>query len=141
MIEQHITISASPETVWEFWTDPQLLCAWWGSSAEVEPEPGGSIRVEMSEGPVMVGAFVELEPYRRLVFSFGWEDNPVGHPMSPGSTRVEVTLTPSGGNTELVLRHTDVPQEHADSHAEGWLLYAGKRLPEAIRRHHIPTRA
>lgn len=140
MIEQRIRISAAPKTVWGFWTDPQLLAEWWGTSAETDPIPGGMIRVEMSDdGPVMIGVFIEVEPYRRLVFSFGWEHNPTDHPMSPGSTRVEVTLTPDGDDTEVHLLHSDVPPEHAEAHAEGWRLFAGERLPDAIQRRETPT--
>ncbi len=128
-IERRVRIAASPLTLWNFWTDPTLLCQWWGIQAELEPQPGGVFRVVMSAGgPVMLGAFVTLEPFHRLVFSFGWEANPTGGPLAPGSTQVEVTLTPVDGDTELVLVHRDMPATHADDHAAGWALYVGERL-------------
>jgi uncharacterized protein YndB with AHSA1/START domain len=53
IIEQRVRIAASPETVWKFWTDASQLCQWWGIRAEVEPQPGGIIRVVMGDdGPV-----------------------------------------------------------------------------------------
>ena len=72
VVEQTIRISASPETVWKYWTDSQRICDWWGAAAELDPRPGGLCRVEMEEGPVMLGEYLEVVPYERLVFSFGW---------------------------------------------------------------------
>lgn len=132
-IEKRVRIAASPSTVWSFWTDARRLVEWWGSSAEIEAEPGGTFRVAMGEdGPVMRGSFVELQPPTRLVFSFGWEANPPGTELSPGTTTVEVTLTPAGDGTELVLRHSELPTSRAHEHAEGWDLFVGERLPAVV---------
>jgi uncharacterized protein YndB with AHSA1/START domain len=132
-VQQHVRIAASPETVWSFWTDAARLCDWWGMAAEAEPQPGGLIRVVMgADGPVMSGRYVVLEPFRRLVFTFGWEGNPMGEALAPGSTSVEVTLTPVGDETDVVLRHSGLPVSHADEHAKGWALFFGERLGHAI---------
>lgn len=131
-IEQRVRIAASPETVWQFWTDAQRLCEWWGSAAEVQPQPGGMFRVVMDDGPVMSGSYVMLEPFTRLVFTFGWEGNPMGEALAPGSTRVEVTFTTADGGTDVVLRHSEVPAGHAADHAKGWALFVGERLAQAI---------
>jgi uncharacterized protein YndB with AHSA1/START domain len=129
-IERRVRIAASPETVWHFWTDASRLCEWWGISADVEPRPGGVFRVVMSdEGPVMSGTYVTLEPFSRLVFTFGWEGAPMGEALAPGTTQVEVTLTPAGGDTDLLLVHREVPAAFADEHAHGWSLFVGERLP------------
>ena len=131
-VEQHVRIAASPETVWSFWTDGTRLCEWWGMSAEAVPEPGGVMRVVMGEaGPVMSGRYVVLEPFRRLVFTFGWEGNPMGQALAPGTTMVEVTLTPVGEDTDVVLRHSELPASQAEEHAKGWALFLGERLPVA----------
>ena len=119
-IEQTVNIAASPATVWSFWTEPERLAEWWGSDAQVAAEPGGIYRVAMESGPVMVGNFVELDPPHRLVFTFGWDQNAPDEPMAPGSTRVEVTLTPDGDGTVLNLRHFDIPETHAGDHRKGW---------------------
>ncbi len=132
-IEQRVRIAASPETVWSFWTDPARLCEWWGIRAEVEPRPGGIFRVVMSaDAPVMSGTYVTLEPFTRLVFTFGWEGNPMGDALAPGSTQVEVTLTAVNGDTDLLLVHREVPAPYADEHAKGWALFVGERLPTAV---------
>ena len=129
-IEQTVRINASPPTVWAFWTDPQRLAEWWAGSAEVEAKPGGLYRVVMAEGPVMRGSFVELDPFTRLVFTFGWEEGAPAGPLPPGSSTVEVALTPEGGGTVLVLRHT-LPAIHAADHRKGWGHFVGERLAAA----------
>ena len=67
----------------------------------------------------MLGSFATVEPPHRLVFTFGWEQNAPGEPLAPGSTVVEVLLTPDGDGTVLVLRHSDMPVTHAADHAQG----------------------
>ena len=120
VVEQTIRISARPETVWKYWTDPERLCAWWGAAAELDPRPGGVCRVQMAGGPVMCGQYLELVPYERLVFTFGYEPSDGVPAISPGETRVEVTLTEDAGDTILILRHAGIPDAFADIHASGW---------------------
>jgi uncharacterized protein YndB with AHSA1/START domain len=125
-LDLEVFIAASPPTVWQFWVDPERMCEWWGIKAELDPHPGGIYRVTMGDdGPVMSGAYVELEPYERLVFLFGWEDG--RHSMAPSSTRVEVTLTPEGHGTRVILRHLELPTTEAiDQHQQGWVHFLGE---------------
>lgn len=119
-VEQTLRISARPETVWQYWTDPQRMCDWWGAAAELDPRPSGVCRVEMGGGPVMLGEYVELVPHHRIVFTFGWEPTDGGPVLAPGSTLVEVTLTADDGDTIMTLRHTGLPAAFADEHDAGW---------------------
>lgn len=131
-IEQRVRVAASPETVWKFWTDASRLCEWWGIEAEIEAQPGGIFRISMSaDGPIMSGTYVTLEPLARLVFTFGWEGNPMGEALAPGTTQVEVTLTAIDADTDLLLVHRELPEPYADEHARGWALFIGERLPVA----------
>jgi uncharacterized protein YndB with AHSA1/START domain len=120
VVEQTVRISASPATVWKYWTDPQRMCDWWGAAAELDPRPGGVCRIEMDGGLVMVGEFLELVPHERLVFTFGWEQRGDAPPVAPGSSRVEVTLIEDAGDTILTLRHSGIPVAVADRHSVGW---------------------
>jgi uncharacterized protein YndB with AHSA1/START domain len=120
IVEQTVRISARPETVWKYWIDPQRICDWWGAAAELDPRPGGLCRVEMGGGPVMRGEYLELVPYERLVFSFGWEPTNNSPAIAPGESRVEVTLIEDSGDTVLTLRHTGIPAAAAERHADGW---------------------
>jgi uncharacterized protein YndB with AHSA1/START domain len=120
VVEQTLRISARPETVWRYWTDPQRMCDWWGTAVEVDPRPGGLCRVEMASGLVMLGEYVELVPYERLVFSFGWEPSTDAPPIAPGASTVEVVLLEDAGDTIVTLRHTGIPDAAAELHATGW---------------------
>ena len=119
MVEQTLRIGAKPETVWRYWIDPERMGAWWGA-AELDPRPGGACVVEMGGGGVMRGEYVELVPHERIVLSFGWDATESAPAVAPGSTVVEITLTPDGDDTVLVLRHIGLPAPERDEHRAGW---------------------
>lgn len=77
----------------------------------------------MGGGPVMLGEYLELVPYERIVFSFGWAPTDGAPGVAPGSTRVEVTLTPDAGDTIMTLRPTGLRGAHADEHRAGWVQF------------------
>ncbi len=131
IVEQTVRISARPETVWTYWTDAQRICDWWGAAAELDPTPGGMYRVEMEGGYVMCGEFLELEPYVRLVFSFGWEQTDGLPSIAPGGSKVEVTLVEDAGDTILTLRHTGIPDAVAELHASGWSEFLPRLVASA----------
>jgi uncharacterized protein YndB with AHSA1/START domain len=121
VLEISLHIDADPETVFPYFTDPERYVQWMGTSAELEPEPGGRYRVWMRDGVETVGEFVEVDPPRRVVFTFGWTQ---GMPVPPGSSTVVVTLEPEAGGTRLVLRHHDLPDdEQRAHHRSGWAMY------------------
>jgi uncharacterized protein YndB with AHSA1/START domain len=121
-VERELTIAASPETVWQFLVDPEKSTRWMGLTASFEPRPGGLYRVEVIPGHVAMGEFVELDPPRRLVFTWGWEAGS-GSKVEPGSTTVEIDLEPDGDGTTLRFRHLLPDAEAAESHAHGWDHY------------------
>jgi uncharacterized protein YndB with AHSA1/START domain len=110
-----VRIAAPPEAVFPFFTDPAQYVRWKGRTAELEPEPGGIYRVDI-DGNVVRGEFVEVDPPRRLVFTWGWE----GGPLPPGSTTVEVDLLPDGDGTLVRLTHRGLPEDTVQEHASGW---------------------
>ena len=118
-VRREITIAARPETVWEFLVDPDKATRWMGTSASLDARPGGEYRVEVISGNTAVGEFVEVDPPRRVVFTWGWTS---GSPVLPGTTRVVVTLVAEGHGTRVVLRHHGLPADQLDHHQEGWTL-------------------
>jgi uncharacterized protein YndB with AHSA1/START domain len=115
-------IAASPETVYAFFTDAERWISWQGVDGEVDPVPGGVLRVRMPGGECASGTFVELEPYRRVVFTWGWEGE--APPVPPGSTTVVVELEATEHGTLVRLTHRGlVDLEVADLHRAGWERY------------------
>jgi len=123
-IVREIHIRATPETVFEFFTDARKLTRWLATEATLDPRPGGichqeHAREDGSGGSYhMRGEFLEVSPPERVVFTWGFTDPDVGVP--PGSSVVDVTLTPDAGGTRLRLEHRDLPVAAIESHAGGW---------------------
>ena len=72
-VERELEIAASAETIWELLTDEEQATRWMGREASFDLRPGGSYRVEVIPGNVASGEFLEVDPPRRLAFSWGWE--------------------------------------------------------------------
>ena len=122
-VERELEIAASPETVWELLTDADEATRWMGQAAAFDLRPGGVYRVDVIPGNVASGEFVEIDPPRRLVFTWGWEQG-TSDLVPPGSSTVEFELEPRGDGTLLRFRHRDLPSaESAESHAHGWDHY------------------
>lgn len=122
VVVREVTIDASPETIFPFFTDPQKMVRWKGIDAKLDPQPGGVYRVAVTPRDVAVGEYVVIEPNSRVVFTWGW-DNPES-PVQPGTSTVEITLTPQGSKTVVRLEHRDFPsKEAATGHVEGWEHY------------------
>jgi uncharacterized protein YndB with AHSA1/START domain len=132
IVTRELQIDASPETVWDFLVDPVLMTRWMGEVAELDPQPGGMYRVRVLPGNVARGEFVALDPPRRLVLTWGWEEMRPGSSVEPGTlppgaSTVEFDLEPNGGGTLLRFTHRDLPStEAAASHGEGWDHYLGR---------------
>jgi uncharacterized protein YndB with AHSA1/START domain len=122
-VERELAIAASPETVWELLVDPDEAIRWMGQAATFDLRPGGLYRVEVIPGNTASGEFVEIDPPRRLVYTWGWEPGS-GSSVPPGSTTIEFELIPSDDGTLLRFSHRDLPSaEAAESHAHGWDHY------------------
>jgi uncharacterized protein YndB with AHSA1/START domain len=121
VLEVSVFIAAEPETVFPYFVDPGRYTQWMGGAAELEPMPGGRYRVSLRGGVQASGRFVEVDPPRRVVFTWGWTHD---HAVAPGSTRVEVNLAAEDGGTRVVLRHHGLPDdEQRTHHRKGWELY------------------
>jgi uncharacterized protein YndB with AHSA1/START domain len=111
-----VRIGAPPADVFPYFVDPALLVQWIGEWADLQPEPGGTFALDFATTPVR-GHYVEVDPPRRVVFTWGVAGK---DSMPPGSTTVEVVFSADGPDTIVKLSHHDLPVEERDSHLEGW---------------------
>jgi uncharacterized protein YndB with AHSA1/START domain len=139
-VEVIMHITAAPEDVFAYLTDPARYVQWMGSEAKLDPQPGGTYLVRMSDGMSNAGTFLQLDPPHLVVFTWGFADEEAAsrtlhkpgvpataNPMPPGSTRVTVTLQPEDGGTRLTLRHDDLPTpELAEGHRIAWDAYLSR---------------
>jgi uncharacterized protein YndB with AHSA1/START domain len=117
-----VHIAAPPETVFPYFTDAELMVHWLGTTATLDPTPGGVFAVDVGDSAAR-GTYVSLDPVHSVVFTWGM---PGSDTLPPGGTTVEVTLTPVDGGTLVTLVHRGLPAEHRRSHEEGWHTFLGK---------------
>jgi uncharacterized protein YndB with AHSA1/START domain len=116
-------IAARPETVFAFFTDPEKMVRWKGTRAHLDARPGGVYSVDMNPTTRVRGTYLELQPPSRVVFTWGWADDDA-HGLPPGSSTVEVTLTPDGEGTHVRLVHRGLTTvQMREMHRVGWDLY------------------
>jgi uncharacterized protein YndB with AHSA1/START domain len=133
------TFRASPEQVWQAWTDEDSAAQWWHptqmhtprESVEIDARVGGRYTYTMvpdapaddsggdtaqGEGIVTGGVYRTVEPYDRLEFTWGFpddeaEENPV----------VTITLEPVAGGTRMTFQLLGVAGVEGDgSYYDGW---------------------
>lgn len=115
----------SPQELFDYWTQPELICQWWPQHAEIVPQPGGIYRLSWPRmNWVLNGQVTECIPAELIAFTWKWEHEP----QTP-ERHVRVTLiprTPEG--THLTIEHTRYTETSADQqerngHLEGWLHF------------------
>ncbi len=121
------TFAAPRETVFQAWTDREILVKWWGPKgytvpvAEIDVRPGGAWRTCMrspeGEEYCVGGVYREVIPPEKLVFTWAWEsDGEPGH-----ETVVTIEFHDKDGATELVLvQELFESVEARDKHNQGW---------------------
>ncbi len=120
--ERHI--DAPPETVFAFLVDPERVVRWMGIRAELDPRPGGTLAIDVTGQARARGTFVEVVPPTRIVFTFGWEGDQA---LPPGSSTVEITLTPDPTGTSVRLVHHGITTaEMRAQHGHGWNQYLAR---------------
>jgi uncharacterized protein YndB with AHSA1/START domain len=119
-LTKEMKIDATPETVYAFFTEPELVTRWLAREVTMDPTPGGIFRQVHRDTAgvdhVMEGEFLVLEPPSRVVFAWAFEGMPEGDEISS----VEVTLVPEGDGTLLRLVHHNLPESLREDHGTGW---------------------
>jgi uncharacterized protein YndB with AHSA1/START domain len=120
-LTREVLMDATPATIFPFLVDPAQHLRWMGTTAELDPRPGGAYRVLVQGRHPGVGEFVEVVPERKVVFTFGWDEP--DHPIPARSTEVEITLTPEGDKTMVRFVHRGLPDDAVRDHTQGWDHY------------------
>lgn len=119
-IEQSVFIPVDPDTAFALITKPERLRRWQTVAARVDLRVGGDYRWTITPGHSAAGTFTEIDPGKRVVFTWGWEG-----PDSDAST-VTITLEPGDGGTTVRLVHEGLGDEAAAGHTEGWTHFLGR---------------
>lgn len=123
-------LDATPRQVWRMWTEPSELTHWLHPDGAVTPTATiqFDVRVGRRLGYTMVdeatgkmhaisGVFQEVDPHRRLVFTWG----PADRQDDDDITVISVDLVDRGGRTELTLDVRGVRGVAADEDVrDGW---------------------
>ena len=121
-------IKAPRDRVYAAWTDPAQMKQWFGPENVrtrdliADARAGGKFRWDLtnSEGEemTMLGEYRELEPGRKIVFTWQWQDD---EDWENHISIVTVELSDRDGGTELRLRHEQLPNEESrNGHTRGW---------------------
>jgi uncharacterized protein YndB with AHSA1/START domain len=123
---------ASPEAVFDAWTNPEVLRRWWAAgpgwetpNAEVDLRAGGRYRLTMRDPSAgaehtVGGEYVEVRRPDRLTYTWAWEPEPGGPDMGPES-RVTVDFVADGQGTRVELTHSGLPSDESRAqHEHGW---------------------
>jgi uncharacterized protein YndB with AHSA1/START domain len=119
---------ASPDRVFQAWTDPEVLIRWWGPEGHSTPEyaldvrEGGAWRTVMRSpgggAHICSGVYREISPPNRLVMTWAWEqpDGQRGH-----ETVIELTFQRAGEGTRMrLVQSVFDSRDQRDGHGMGW---------------------
>jgi uncharacterized protein YndB with AHSA1/START domain len=123
-----VDIAAPPEAVYPYLTRADAVVTWMGDYAILDAVPGGVFHLDINGVPVR-GRYLELDPPHRLLISWGHAGS---DRLPPGSSTVEITLTPIPSGTRVSVEHRELPPDDAAQHAAGWPHYLA-RLSVAAR--------
>jgi uncharacterized protein YndB with AHSA1/START domain len=121
-------INAPRDRVYRAWTDPAQLKEWFGPEKVrtrelvADVRVGGTYRWDVispdGEEMTCLGQYRELDPGKKVVFTWQWEDDEawVDH-----TSVVTVELFDCPDGTELHLTHEQLPNETSrEGHSRGW---------------------
>ena len=125
-IEREVRITAHAETIFPLLIDPDQIIRWMGVAANLDARPGGNFRVNVTGHDITSGSFVDVSPFSRVVFTWGWESEDTM--VTPGTSTVEIILVEEGDTTALRLRHSGLPELDRESHGMGWDHYLARLM-------------
>jgi uncharacterized protein (TIGR03086 family) len=126
--EKSVLVPLNADETFTLITEPDRLRRWQVITARIDLRAGGDYRWTIVPGHSAGGTITEVEPGRRVVFTWGWEGSV---DLPPGSSTVTITLEPSAGGTLVRLAHEGLTDEQAAGHGEGWNHYLDRLVRAA----------
>jgi uncharacterized protein YndB with AHSA1/START domain len=129
VLEIERTFTAPRELVWKAFTEKKHWLNWMGprdypcTSVTLDVRPGGKWRAclhakDGSHDLWQGGTFYEIDEPEKLVYTFGWEDNPEGSNLE---TLVTIHLKDQGDTTLMQFRQSVFnTRSNRDGHRGGW---------------------
>jgi uncharacterized protein YndB with AHSA1/START domain len=115
---------ASPQRLFDAWTDPALVARWLFTgpdserhAADLDVRVGGRWTITDRRDGVdytATGAYLAVEPPHRLVFTFGMPQ------FSPEFARVIVEIAADGAGAIMTLSQESLPPAHVRATEDGW---------------------
>jgi uncharacterized protein YndB with AHSA1/START domain len=122
------TFAAPAQRVFDAFTSEEVMRRWWHAGedwetpeARVDLRVGGELRVVMRNPHEDVrygggGEYVTVDPPRRLVFTWVWDDD-----SDRTEQLIEIDLEEHDGTTTMRFTHNRLwDQRSVDSHRDGW---------------------
>ena len=119
----------SPEELFAFFTETELLQRWWPPQAAVEPRVGGAYHLSWPDMDWLLrGEITDFEPGRRLGFTWRWDHEP-----DLPTRQVDLVIEPAGAGSRLIITHGRYDERQRDqddrqSHLDGWTYFLGQLL-------------
>lgn len=135
-IERHF--SATPQKLWGAWTDPGIVKLWFGSDpngtvsdAVLDVRVGGNFAVTFhnstAEEYTAQGIYQEVDLHKKLLFTWGWKDQPHIKEM------VAVQFQPEDTGTLMTFEHLDIDANTSHNYEVGWRTTFDK-LDRALKK-------
>src|ERR1700759_204453 len=108
------TVSTTPESVFDAWTEAGRLATWWwpqlaGTTYAVDARAGGSYAITSPVlGVTVRGVYSVVDRPHRLQFTWNWDD---GEPEAVIEDTVVVTFEPRDRGAVVTVEHTSVAHE------------------------------
>ena len=126
--EKSVLVPLNADETFALITEPDRLRRWQVITARVDLRAGGDYRWTIVPGHSVAGTVTDVEPGRRVVFTWGWEGLAE---LPPGASTVIITLEPTAGGTLVHLVHEGLSGVQADNHAMGWNHYLDRLVRAA----------
>lgn len=114
-LRKSIWIDAAPDIVFTYLTEGERMAQWSGVAAELDARPGGLLRLDMGQGGVLQGRFLEVERPGLIVYEVGAAEH--GPEMM---SRVEITLSAEVDGTRVDVVHDALPPPFQAVASRGW---------------------